>query len=149
MDVIKEIIDKQAEGENIDLEKYSKVLKRKLERILEQLIEECDEITAALVSGIDGMAWAEQAKGNLDENRFAAMSSALLALGDNLIKEIHQGKVKKVLIESDGGNVFVVHAGSSLLLTIITHEDANIGMPLAHANRVSEEISELVQQCVS
>lgn len=149
MDVIKEIIDKQGEGEFTDLEKYSKVLKMKLERILEKLVDECDEITAALVSGVDGMAWAEYTKGKLDENRFAAMSSAVLALGDNLIKEIHQGQVKKVLIESNGGNVFVVHAGSSLLLTVITHEKANIGMPLAHANSVSVEISELVQQCVS
>jgi predicted regulator of Ras-like GTPase activity (Roadblock/LC7/MglB family) len=149
MDVIKEMIENKVEPEFVDLDRYSAVLKVKLELILEDLVHDCSEIMAAMVSGVDGRAWAERGKGELDENRFAAMSSSLLALSDTLIKEIHQGKVKKVLIESEGGNIFVVHAGTSLLLTIITHEKANIGMPLAHANRVAEEIGVLVQQCVS
>lgn len=149
MDVIKDMIEKKLEQEFIDLDQYATVLRGKLEQILEKLVHECSEITAAMVSGLDGMAWAERGKDDLDKNRFAAMSSSLLALSDTMIKEIHQGKVKKVLIESEGGNIFVVHAGTSLLLTIITHENANIGMPLAHANRVSEEIGVLVQQCVS
>ena len=149
MDVIKEMIEKITEPEFIDLQKYSAELKSKLGQILERLVYDCSDISAAMVSGLDGMAWAEWGKKDLDENRFAAMSSSLLALSDTLIKEIHQGKVKKVLIESGGGNIFVVHAGTSLLLTIITKEKANIGMPLSYANKASEEIGELVQQCVS
>jgi predicted regulator of Ras-like GTPase activity (Roadblock/LC7/MglB family) len=71
------------------------------------------------------------------------MSSALLALSDNLIKESNNGTIKNVLIESDGGNVFIMHAGWNLLLTVFTDASTNLGMSLAHAKKTADQIESL------
>ncbi len=149
MDVIQEIIEQSHQADMNDMERYSKVLKAKLEIILAELLDECSDINGAMVSSTDGLAWAKKLQENMDENRFSAMSSALLALSDNLVRETHQGNIRKVLLESSGGNVLVLHAGKILNLTVFTRENVNIGMSLAHANKTAEDISNLMEQCSS
>ncbi len=124
-------------------EQVSKVVQRTLTKILTEMMDDCLDIVGAMVSSADGLAWAQKLQPGLDHHRFAAMSSALLALGDNVIKESHDGSTKNLLIESDKGNVFVMHVGKTLLLTIFTRASSNLGMSLAHARKAIEEIAEL------
>ena len=143
MGVISEFIDKVSDESAHHSNGVSKVVQAKLKEILRQMINNCNDIVGAMVSSSDGLAWAEELQQGLDQHRFAAMSSALLALSDTLIKETHQSTPKNVFIESDAGNVFVMHAGSNLLLTIFTKAATHIGMPLAFAKRATDEISGL------
>ncbi len=143
MESISEIIDKVSHESEEHSNDISRVLQKKLTSILNELISNCGEITSAMVSSSDGIAWASYLQKELDQHRFAAMSSALLALSDNLINETNDGYTKNAILESDKGNVFVMHAGSNLLLTVFTKSGANLGMPLAHAKKASEEIEEL------
>ncbi len=150
MDVIEEIFrDQQAAGETAVAvsEEGSRVLRARLEQILDGLREDCGDVIGAIVSGVDGMAWAQRLPAGFDQNRFAAMSSALLALSDNLVKEAGEGSPRKVLIEGEGGNVFLMHAGDQLLLTVFTRADSNLGMSLAHANHAVEQIAKLMAKC--
>ncbi len=143
MESISEIIDKVSDESASHSNDVSRVIQKKLTYILSNLISGCNEITSAMISSSDGIAWASYLNEGLDQHRFAAMSSALLALSDNLITETNKGKTKNVIIESSEGNVFVMHAGNNLLLTIFTKPGANLGMPLAHAKKASEEIEKL------
>ncbi len=150
MDVIEEILRHQephAEEENGSGDEGSRVLRAHLARILDALHEDCSDVIGTVVSGVDGMAWAQRLPAEFDQNRFAAMSSALLALSDNLVKEAGEGSPRKVLIEGEGGNVFLMHAGSRLLLTVFTRADSNLGMSLAHANHAVERIAALMARC--
>jgi predicted regulator of Ras-like GTPase activity (Roadblock/LC7/MglB family) len=136
--------DKQRDDKPVaKKEQVSKVVQRTLTNILTEMMDDCLDIVGAMVSSADGLAWAQKLQPGLDHHRFAAMSSALLALGDNVIKESHDGSTQNVLIESDKGNVFVMHIGKTLLLTVFTRASSNLGMSLAHARRAIEEISEL------
>ena len=114
-----------------------------LAAILNEMLDDCGDMSGAMVSANDGRALAERLQSGLDKHRFAAMSSALLALSDNVIRETHDGNIKNVLIQSDDGNVFILHAGSGLLLTVFCHPDANLGMSLAHANKGAADIAAL------
>ena len=114
-----------------------------LDAILAGMLDDCEDLNGAMVSASDGRALAERLQSGLDKHRFAAMSSALLALSDNVIRETHGGTIRNVLIQSDDGNVFILHAGSGLLLTVFSRPDANLGMSLAHANRGAGEIAAL------
>lgn len=147
MDVIEEILrhqDTANEPQNDGADEGSRVLRAHLARILAALHDDCAEVIGSIVSGVDGIAWAERLPAEFDQNRFAAMSSALLALSDNLIREASGGSPRKVLIESEGGNVFLMHAGSRLLLTVFTRPDSSLGMSLAHANHAVDQIAALV-----
>jgi len=114
-----------------------------LAAILTGMLDDCEDLNGAMVSASDGRALAERLRSGLDKHRFAAMSSALLALSDNVIRETHGGAIKNVLIQSDDGNVFILHAGSGLLLTVFSRPDANLGMSLAHANKGANDIAAL------
>lgn len=145
MEVISDYIDKVTDESATQNAPVSKVIQAKLNSLLTEMIENCDDITGAMVSSSDGHAWAERLPGELDQHRFAAMSSALLALGDTMLKETMEARPKNVFLESDEGRIFVMHAGNNLLLTIFTSASAQIGMPMAYAKKTSEEISQLSQ----
>jgi predicted regulator of Ras-like GTPase activity (Roadblock/LC7/MglB family) len=136
-------IEEPGEEATLPPERVSRVVQARLGRILAELTADCSDIIGAMVSSTDGRAWAEHLQQGLDRHRFAAMSSALLALGDNVVNEIHSGSVKNILIQSDTGNVYVLHAGSDLLLTVFATATTNIGMSLAHARNAAEEIAAL------
>jgi len=114
-----------------------------LSTILANLMSDCGDIAGAMISSTDGHAQAQQLASELDYNRFAAMSSALLALSDTLISEIQQGETKNILLESESGNIFILHAGNQLLLTVFSKPLSNLGMSLAYARKAAEEISRM------
>ena len=115
----------------------------RLSSILTKLIADCSDIAGAMISSTDGHAQAKILANDMDYNRFAAMSSALLALSDSLISETHQSDTKNILLESEGGNVFVMHAGNQLLLTVFSKPSTNLGMSLAYAKKAAVEISRM------
>ena len=143
MTLVNDIIDKVSEECGDDENPLSHDGHARLDDLLQTLLEDCDDLHGAMISATDGHAIAERLQAGLDRHRFAAMSSALLALGDNVIRETHNGSIKNVLIQSDAGNVFILHAGQGLLLTVFSRPDANLGMSLAHANRCAADIAAL------
>ena len=114
-----------------------------LSTILAKLMTDCGDIAGAMISSTDGHAQAQKLDGELDYQRFAAMSSALLALSDTLISETQQGDTKNILLESESRNIFVMHAGNQLLLTVFSKPSSNLGMSLAYARKAAEEISRM------
>jgi predicted regulator of Ras-like GTPase activity (Roadblock/LC7/MglB family) len=143
MDSISQIIEKASIESAQQSSDISKVLQKKLTYILNELMSNCGDITSAMISSNDGIAWASHLQNNLDQHRFAAMSSALLALSDNLIRETNNGTTRNTLLESSEGNVFVMHAGNTMLLTVFTKSGANLGMSLAYSKKAAEEIEVL------
>lgn len=143
MEFVSEIVNLVHEEGAANQGQVSRVIQVKLTSILKDLMEGSGGIVGCMLSSKDGFAWAEQLQSGMDRHRFAAMSSALLAVSDNLVKESHGGTPKDVLIESDKGNLFVMHAGSNLLLTVFTDTGSNLGLSLAHARKATEEVAVL------
>ncbi len=143
MSFLDDMIDKVSEEGSHHEDDVSPQGHQRLDAILAEMLGDCGDLSGAMVSASDGRALAERLQGGLDKHRFAAMSSALLALSDNVIRETHGGSIKNVLIQSDGGNVFILHAGNGLLLTVFSQPDANLGMSLAHASGAAADIAAL------
>jgi len=143
MSFLDDMIDKVSEEGNRHGDDVSPQGHERLDAILSEMLDDCGDLSGAMVSASDGRALAQRLQSGLDKHRFAAMSSALLALSDNVIRETHGGEIKNVLIQSDDGNVFILHAGSGLLLTVFSRPDANLGMSLAHANKGATDIAAL------
>jgi len=143
MTFISDMVDKVSEGGNQHEDTVSSEVRHTLSATLCEMLDDCGDMLGAMVSANDGRALAERLQSGLDKHRFAAMSSALLALSDNVIRETHGGSIKNVLIQSDDGNVFILHAGNDLLLTVFSRPDANLGMSLAHACKGAADIAAL------
>ncbi len=143
MTFISDMVDKVSEEGSKHEDTVSSDIRHTLSATLCEMLDDCGDMLGAMVSANDGRALAERLQSGLDKHRFAAMSSALLALSDNVIRETNGGSIKNVLIQSDDGNVFILHAGNGLLLTVFSQPDANLGMSLAHASKGAADIAAL------
>ena len=108
--------------------------------LLRELVDESSDIVGALVTSSDGHAWGQVLPVGFDGKRFAAMSSALMALSDTLAREAKKGPTVNVMVEGMEGNIYVLHAGKSLSLTVFTNIKPNLGLTLAQARRAVDRI---------
>lgn len=138
-DVITQVSDSSSEHSD----DVTAAAQEKLQEVLHEMHENTDGIVASVVSSVDGVAWSSILNDDQDQHRFAAMSSTLLALGDTFIQEAKRGETRNVLVESDAGNIYAMHAGDNLVLTIITSKNSNLGMTIARARMAAEKISHL------
>jgi len=123
-------------------------LQKKLVISLNELLHSCSDIRGAMICSIDGIAIAHAMPRDthIDPAHFAAMSSSILALSDVMVSEANNGNARNVLVENEGGNLFVMHAGSTLLLMVIAKPKVNLGTSLAYARKLTEKIIMLKEQ---
>ncbi len=145
MQLINNFIDQLSDQNSAQDDSISHAANEALSQILDEMIDLSGEIEGAIVSSADGIALAERLPTGLDKHRFAAMSSALLALSDSLGQEGQKGQTQNVLLESENGKVFLMHAGAALLLTVFTNSDSKLGGCLAYARQATEQIAAVVE----
>jgi hypothetical protein len=81
-----------------------------LDRVLADLLRAVPELEAAAVVSFDGLAMASALPAGMDEDRVAAMSAALLSLGEKAAAGLGRGDLSQVYVEGDHGTVFLVSA---------------------------------------
>jgi len=145
MQIIDDVIDQISHRQHEKDAQIQEILSQELNKILDGLFSNSDDISAAIVSSVDGLSKAQKLEAGMDEQRFAAMSSALLALSDNLAQEGNKGSTENVLIEGTNGKIFLMHAGPEHLLTVFTRENSNLRMSLAYAKQATEQIEALME----
>lgn len=118
----------------------SEEFRTQMEGLLKELVEESSDIVGALVTSSDGHAWGQVLPPGFDGKRFAAMSSALMALSDTLAREAKKGQTVNVMVEGMEGNIYVLHSGKNLSLTVFTNIKPNLGLTLAQARRAADRI---------
>jgi len=145
MELMSALIDKLSDS-HIDNETgVDTGIQKALGIILDDLVSKADDICASMVCSVDGVPWASKMDDGFDQNRFAAMSGALLALSDNLAQEADKGETNNVLIEGKKGNIFVLHATENLVMTVFTISNSNLGFSLAYARQAIETIAAVVE----
>jgi len=91
----------------------------RLDRILTELVGQVPEIEAASVVSFDGLPMASALPPGMDEDRVAAMSAALLSLGERAAEGLGRGELSQVYIEGENGNVFLVSADNEAVLVAV------------------------------
>jgi predicted regulator of Ras-like GTPase activity (Roadblock/LC7/MglB family) len=129
-----------------------------LDRALADLLAQASEIEAAAVVSFDGLPMASALPATMDEDRVAAMSAALLSLGERAAEGLGRGGLNQVYIEGDNGTVFLVSADDEAVLVAVAAKGAKVGMMLyevrraaqsvAAALRIEDPVEEMVQEPV-
>jgi len=114
----------------------------RLDRILRDLLHQTPGVEAAAVVSFDGLPMASALPADMDEDRVAAMSAALLSLAERAAQGLGRGDLSQVYIEGEHGTVFLVSAQDEGVLIAVTSAGAKVGMMLYEvklaANRVGE-----------
>jgi predicted regulator of Ras-like GTPase activity (Roadblock/LC7/MglB family) len=113
----------------------------RLDRALSALLAHTPEIEAAAVVSFDGLPMASALPSTMDEDRVAAMSAALLSLGERAAQGLGRGELSQVYIEGETGTVFLVSADNEAVLVAVAAQGAKVGLMLYEVRRAAAAVA--------
>jgi hypothetical protein len=81
----------------------------------------------------------------MDEDRVAAMSAALLSLGERAAEGLGRGELSQVYIEGENGNVFLVSADNEAVLVAVASRGAKVGMMLFEIRHAAKALGAVLR----
>ncbi|MCP4231130.1 MAG: hypothetical protein GY771_13410 [bacterium] len=112
--------------------------------ILKDLQAATPDIEATAVVSVDGLVMASALPADVEEDRVAAMSAAMLSLGERTAQELGRGTLNQVFIKGENGYVLLMNAGEDAVLTAMARADAKLGMIFLDMKRTSEDIGKVI-----
>lgn len=109
--------------------------------ILSQLNSTTADIQASAIISKDGLVMAALLDDNLDEDRVAAMTTAVYAQANRILREIHLGKLRQVLVTAEQGYALVTATAELTLLLTLLKKDASLGFIFLSCARSAEKIA--------
>ncbi len=119
-----------------------KNIAEELQEILKELEAEVPEIEASSVVAAEGLPIASALPNHIDDVRVAAMTAAMLNIGDRASMEFGKGELNQVIIKGADGYIISMAAGENAVLTVCTNPDARLGYLLLYAKRTAEQVAQ-------
>lgn len=116
----------------------------KLTQILKELLENSPYIEAAALVSFDGLILASALPEGAEEDRVAAMSAAILSLGEKAASELGRGNLSQVFVEGDEGYVFLMSAAKKAVLVAIASKNAKLGLAFYDLKKTAESVGEVL-----
>ena len=117
----------------------------RLDHAIHALLSQTPEIEAAAVVSFDGLPMASALPPSMDEDRVAAMSAALLSLGERAAQGLGRGELSQVYIEGDAGTVFLISADNEAVLVAVAAKGAKAGMMLYEVKRTAALVAAVLR----
>ncbi|MDZ4159137.1 MAG: roadblock/LC7 domain-containing protein, partial [Anaerolineaceae bacterium] len=81
---------------------------------------------------------------DVEEDRVAAMSAAMLSLGERIAAELGRGLLQQVYIKGEHGYVILMSVGEEAVLTALAGEQAKLGLIFLDMRRAAEDLAKLL-----
>ncbi|MCW2546339.1 MAG: Roadblock/LC7 family protein [Mycobacterium sp.] len=130
----------------------------RLDALLHELMRRVPELEAAAVVTADGLPMSSALPPAMDEDRVAAMSAALLSLGERAAEGLGRGGLSQVHIHGESGGVWLLAAGDDAVLVGVSGADAKAGLVLYELRRAAaavgtalaaDELAEFAERAVT
>jgi predicted regulator of Ras-like GTPase activity (Roadblock/LC7/MglB family) len=118
----------------------------RLSAALEEFLAVSPDVDAAAIVSSDGLPIASALPMDVAEDRLAAMSAALLTLGDKAAEGLGKGDLQQVFVEGSKGYVVLMSAGNHAVLVGVTSKQAKVGLVLFEMRKAAAEIHSLMDQ---
>ena len=115
-----------------------------LKSVLTDLSSSSDDIEACAVVSIDGLLMASNFAEDMDVEKIASMTAALLAMGERTARELNRGHLEQVFVRGANGLVILMSAGDELVLVTLCSIDAKMGAIFLNMNSAAEEIAKIM-----
>lgn len=113
---------------------------QRLDALLTELMRRTPELEAAAVVTADGLPMASALPADMDEDRVAAMSAALLSLGERAAEGLGRGGLSQVHIQGESGGVWLLAAGDDAVLVGVSGPEAKAGLVLYELRRATAAV---------
>lgn len=89
-------------------------------------------LTVALMLTDDGFEIARHPRAEAQDQRLASMASSLQALGEAIIRELHLGDSRSMLLAADDGHTLLLRVpGQAIVLAAVFKAEETVGAALA------------------
>ncbi len=113
----------------------------RLQRMLEELMEQAEGIRGALLATENGLVVASVME---DAEQVGAIAANLFDLSRKASQRLEQGDVGRVVIDAELGTIVVFPLGPHVSLTAVVNKDAKLGLILQLVARSIPRIADLV-----
>jgi predicted regulator of Ras-like GTPase activity (Roadblock/LC7/MglB family) len=100
-------------------------------------------VDVAVVS-LEGLPIVSLVLERVEETRFAAMTAAMLSLGERVATELNKGLLKKIFVEGDHGYIITMQAGDTAVLTVSATTDTKLGLLFLDMERTAGKIANVL-----
>jgi len=111
-------------------------------QILQELIKNTGLEGACLVSA-DGLPISSVLKPGMEEDRLAAMSAAILSLGERVAEELAKGTLEQITIKGQNGYVILTGVGTDAVMVVLANNNVKLGLLLMEIKKTQEKLREL------
>lgn len=111
---------------------------------LKQLHAALADIEASAVVSVDGLAIAAVLPQGVEEDRVAAMSAAMLSLGERIASELGRSTLEQVYVKGVKGYIILMSIGDNAVLTSIANEQAKLGLIFLEMRRAAEDLKKII-----
>jgi predicted regulator of Ras-like GTPase activity (Roadblock/LC7/MglB family) len=111
---------------------------------LQEMQTASPDIIASAVVSVDGLTIASALQDDVQEDRVAAMSAAMLSLGERISGELGRGNLDEVYIRGEDGFVLLTAIGEEAVLTALARDEAKLGLIFLEMRRAAEDLVEIV-----
>lgn len=120
-----------------------------LARALDEFLATSPDIEAAAVVSADGLPMASALPPHVEEDRLAAMSAAILTLGERASFGLGKGGLQQVFVEGEDGYVVLMAAGENAVLVAVTSQGAKVGLLLFEMRRASMRVAAVMDEPIA
>jgi uncharacterized protein len=102
------------------------------------------DIEATAIVSVDGLIIASALPTDAGEDRVAAMSAAMLSLGERIAMELGRGSLEQVYVKGNQGYVILMSVGEEAVLTVLAQERAKLGLVFLEMRRACEVLAQFL-----
>ena len=106
-----------------------------IENAISDLHRSSRDIAGCALVSVDGQTVASSLQQGVDPDRVAAMSAAVLRLGEEAARGLGCGALDQVMLKGESGYVLLMGGGKGAVLSVITNSSAKLGLVLQGARR--------------
>ncbi|WP_374939442.1 roadblock/LC7 domain-containing protein [Tolypothrix sp. FACHB-123] len=115
-----------------------------LQQVLQEFVSGTSHIQGAALVSPDGLALASVLPSEMDEDRTAAMSAAMLSLGERIGSELVRGTIDRIVVEGEKGFGIVVSCGPDAVLLVLANAAVKQGLLFLEIKRAVAQIAPLM-----
>jgi predicted regulator of Ras-like GTPase activity (Roadblock/LC7/MglB family) len=117
----------------------------RLAAALDDFLAVSPDVEGAAIVSPDGFPIASALPVHVEEDRLAAMSAALLILGERSASELGKGNLAQIFVEGPYGHVVIMSAGGNAVLVAVTSKGAKVGLVIFEMRATARRISAVME----
>ncbi len=118
-------------------------LREKLMEIMRDFESKSGTIASAVVTR-DGLLVAHNFRADIDARKVAAMVASAFDSSSRASRELEQGKLKRLLLETEKGTIVATGVGDRLIFVTLAGREATLGMIFIFMEKAAEEIARVM-----